>query len=263
MRKYRYICKATFMESLQYTMNIVLGFVTFFVIIYIFINLWAYIYSDSTKLIHGYTMQQMIWYVILTESIGFGGRNRTLTSQMSIDIRSGTIAYGINKPYHYVIYVISKYLGEITLQFFLFLSAGFIIGLIFLGGIPNFRPEHLPLVMISFVFGIMINAIICMSISTLSFWMEDSTPLRWIYDKMIIIVGTLFPLELFPVWAQPIIKGSPIYVVNYGPAKLMIDFSMETAGKVILVQFIYLTVSTLFLFVLFQKGVKKLNVNGG
>jgi ABC-2 type transport system permease protein len=116
---------------------------------------------------------------------------------------------------------------------------------------------------LSFALGILVNAVIYMGICSLSFWMEDSTPFRWIYDKMIIVIGTLFPLELFPSWLQPAIKCSPIYAVNYGPAKLTIDFSFLTAGKVIIVQLIYLAITTLLLIILFRKGVKKLNVNGG
>lgn len=263
MRKYQYIYKATLMESLPYVMNIILGFIIYFMILYVLINLWEYIYSDSSNLISGYSKQQMIWYVILTESIGFGARSRTLTTQMSLDIKSGTIAYDINKPYHYNLYILSKYLGEITLQFLLFFGAGIIIGAAFVGTVPGLRLWQLPFAMVSFILGVLINAIIYMSISSLSFWMEDSSPFRWIYDKLIIVVGTLFPVELFPHLIQPLIKCLPIYVINYGPAKLVIDFSYQVAARVFLAQFIYLTVGSLLLFILFRKGVKKLNVNGG
>ncbi len=263
MRKYMFIFKATLMESLQYVMNIILGFLTYFMIIFIFIHLWKYMYSDSSSLISGYSIQQMIWYVIFTEAVWFGGRHRTLTFQVSNNIKSGTIAYSINKPYHYMLYIISKYLGDIVIQITLFFGAGILIGLIFIGPIPDFRLYHLPFAIASFILGIMINAFICISICVLSFWIEDSTPFRWIYDKLIIVIGTLFPLELFPIWAQPLIKFSPIYVVNYGPAKLMVDFSFVTAAKIFLAQMIYIIITLLILFSLFRKGVKKLNVNGG
>jgi len=263
MRKYRFIFKATLIESLHYVMNIFLGFATYFIILFVFINLWEYIYSDATMLISGYSMKQMIWYVIFTELMWFGGRNRTLTSQISTDIKSGTIAYLINKPYHYIMYTISKYLGEISLQFVFYLCVGLLIGHAFLGSIPGFTVSYLPLIMLSFFLGLMINAFLKMSINVISFWIEDSTPFQWIYDKLILVVGTLFPIELFPVWLHPVIRCLPIFVVNYGPAKLMVDFSWETAIKVLLVQIIYFSISLLLLLMLYRKGVKKLNVNGG
>jgi ABC-2 type transport system permease protein len=263
MRKYIFIFKATLIESLQYVMNILLAFVTFFMILFVFINLWQYMYSDSGNLISGYSIQQMIWYVILTEIMWFGGRNGTLTSQISNDIKSGTIAYGMNKPYHYILYIIAKHLGEITIKFFLFLGAGLVIGYAFLGDFPDFKLYQLPFVMISFFMGIMINSFLRMGISVLSFWIEDAVPFHWIYDKLIIVVGTMFPVEMFPAWAQPMIKCSPIFVVNYGPAKMVIDFSFDMALQVLFVQVIYFAVTLLVLFALYQRGVKRLNVNGG
>lgn len=263
MKKYLVIYKATFIESLQYIMSILLGFVTYFMILFVFMNLWRYIYQDSSNLIEGYSLAQMIWYVILTETIWFGTRNRTLTAQINNDIKSGTIAYGINKPYHYLWYIISKHLGEVTLKFILFLIAGIIIGYGFIGGIPGFQLYQLPVALLSLFLGILINSFLRMGISVLSFWIEDSAPFQWIYDKLLIIVGIVFPVEMFPLWVQPFIKCTPIYVITYGPAKLVIDFSPEMCIQVFFAQGIYLLISMILLFAFFRKGVKKLNVNGG
>lgn len=240
-----------------------LNFVTFFIILYVFMNLWRYNYQDSSNLIEGYSLTQMIWYVTLTEVIWFGTRNHTLTSQINYDIKSGTIAYGMNKPYHYIWYIISKHLGEVSLKFLLFLTAGIVIGYGFIGRVPGFQLYQLPIALFSFFLGTLINSFLRMTISVLSFWIEDSAPFQWIYDKMLIIIGIMFPVEMFPLWAQPIIKCSPIYVVTYGPAKLVIDFSPKMCLQVLTAQGIYLLVSMTVLFVFFRKGVKKLNVNGG
>ncbi len=263
MRKYLYIYKATLMESLQYILNILLGFVSFFIILFIFFNLWDYIYSDSQNLIGGYTIKQMIWYVIITEIMWFGTRNTTLTAQVSNDIKSGAIAYGINKPYNYMFYIAARHFGEITVKFFLFTGVGILIGLLFTGRLTGFQVLYLPFIAVAVFFGILINSLIRIGISVLSFWIEDSGPFHWIYDKLIIVVGTLFQVEEFPLWIQPLIKITPIFVITYGPAKLIIDFSMEMFFNVLLVQLAYLAVTVLILTILFRRGVAKLNVNGG
>lgn len=263
MKKYVYIFKATLMESLQYVMNILLGFITFFMMLFVFFCLWHYMYSDTSNLINGYSMDQMIWYVILTEILWFGSRNRTLTQQITEDIKSGTIAYGINKPYHYILYIMAKHLGEISIKMLLFTTAGLAIGFVFVGQIPGFGLYQLPFILLTTLLGILINAFLRMTISVLSFWIEDALPFHWIYDKLIIVVGMLFPVEMFPLWAQPFIKASPIFVVTYGPAKLVIDYSFNVFLQVILVQAVYFIVSLTVLLLLFRRGVKKLNVNGG
>ena len=102
-----------------------------------------------------------------------------------------------------------------------------------------------------------------MTISILSFWIEDCLPFHWIYDKLLIVVGTMFPIEMFPLWLQPVIRVTPIFVVTYGPSKLVIDYSLPIALKVIAFQLIYLVVALFFLLLLYRRGVKKLYVNGG
>ena len=42
MRKYAVIYRSVLMENLQYIANIAMGFVSYFIIIFVFINLWGY-----------------------------------------------------------------------------------------------------------------------------------------------------------------------------------------------------------------------------
>ena len=120
MKKYLYIYKATLIENLSYVTTIIFKFINFFIMMLIFLNLWQYMYSDSSQIINGYTMQQMVWYVLIAEVLWFGSRNKILTSEISEDIKTGNIAYNINKPYNYVFYIIAKHLGEITIKMILF-----------------------------------------------------------------------------------------------------------------------------------------------
>lgn len=263
MKKYFHIYKATLNESVQYISSVLISFISFFIMMFVFINLWQYVYQDASQLINGYSMNQMIWYVLITEVLWFGTRNKTLTKQISFDIKTGNIAYNINKPYNYVFYIIARHLGEITIKFFLFLVFGILLGTVMIGTIPGFNFVYLPLIIISAFLGILINSIIRITISVISFWIEDSTPFQWIYDKLILVLGTIFPVEMFPKWLQPVIKCTPVLAVTYGPAKLIIDFSFEMFWQIIAIQAIYILVSSVILLGLYKIGTKKLNVNGG
>ena len=68
---------------------------------------------------------------------------------------------------------------------------------------------------------------------------------------------------MFPGVLATIMKYTPIYVVSYGPAKLIIDFSMTNLLRIFIAQIIYLIVVIFIVLILYSKGVKKLNVNGG
>ena len=80
---------------------------------------------------------------------------------------------------------------------------------------------------------------------------------------MILVIGTIFPIEIFPVSLQPVFKLTPIYTVCYGPAKLFIDFSGDKFLEILSAQIIYLAVGFLIMFFIYGKGAKKLYVNGG
>lgn len=263
MKKYLSIYKMTFLESIQYISNILFGFIAYIVTIYIFLCLWKYLYQDPSSLIEGYSITQMIWYVLVTECMWYGNRNRTLTEQICNDIKSGSIAYNLNKPYNYLSFIVFKHFGDITFKFICYAVMSVILGLIFVGPIDGFFIQNIPFIIISVVLGSIINSLIRITISLFSFWVEDTTPFQWIYDKIILVIGTLFPVELFPKILQPIMKCTPIFVVNYGPAKLFVDFSFSMFTQVLLAQIIYIVVVILIATIIYRKGVKRLNVNGG
>lgn len=262
MRKYLQIYKATIIENLHYVTNIIIGFFSFLMMIFVLFNLWEYMYQDNSSYINGYSMQQMFWYVLITEGIWFGTRNKSFIYEIGDNIKSGNIAYNINKPYNYVIYLVFKHLGDITIKFFMFMMIVIFVGNVFIGNLEISIVSILCIILTMFL-GILINMLIRIGISLVSFWIEDSHPFHWVYDKMILILGTLLPIEMFPVFLRPIIKCLPTYVVVYGPAKLIVDFSLNSFKTIIIAQIIYLIIVSLIIAIMYSKGVKKLNVNGG
>ena len=263
MKKYLFIFKSEVMSNITYVANILTNFIGYFLILYIFLNLWQYIYSDPSELINGYTMKQMIWYVIITELIWstLGGRN--LCRRISDDVKGGNIAYNINKPYSYIGYILSSHLGDCAIRGVLYIILGMAVGLLFLGSFPKLTIIGVISVLITFILSIVISILLITCIGLLSFFIEDSKPFYWLYSKFILVLGVIFPIEFFPVWARGILNYSPIYAVSYGPAKLFVDFSYNNLCLVILSQVFYIFVAYLLCKLMYSKGVKNINVNGG
>lgn len=263
MRKYLYIYKSEVMNTLQYIFDIIIGFISFIIMIFIFLNLWKYIYSDPKELINGYNMNQMIWYVIITEILWMSLKGRKLCYKISEDVKSGNIAYNINKPYNYVEYTLFDHLGRVTLRFMIVTIIGMILGFIFLNTFPHINILQILGVLLSCFLATVINIFLITSLALISFFIEDASPFYWLYSKMILVIGTIFPIEFFPQFMQPIIKFSPIYVVSYGPAKLFVNFTNSGFIKIIIAQLIYVIISFIICHLIYKKGVRKLNVNGG
>ena len=104
------------------------------------------------------------------------------------------------------------------------------------------------------VLGMTIHAVFKICISMLSFWIEDAKPFQWLYDKLILVVGTIFPVEIFPAAVQPVLKLTPIYTVCYGPAKLIVDFSVEKYLEILLAQVLYLAFGSVILLWIYEEG---------
>ncbi len=263
MRKYLCIYKSEVMSNMQYVLNIIISMITYIVLIFILFNLWNYIYQDENQIINGYTKNQMIWYVIITEIIWSATAGRKLCQKICDDVRGGNIAYAMNKPYSYISYILFSHLGETTIKSIVGTIIGMFLGILFLGEFPNISVQGVIIVIISSILAVIINTLLITSIGLFSFFIEDAHPIYWLYSKIILILGTMFPIEFFYGILGRVISFSPIYVTCYGPAKLFVDFSYKNAICILMAQIIYLFIAWAICYALYRKGVKKLNVNGG
>lgn len=263
MRKYIFILKSEIISNLQYIFNILAGFISYFILIFVFVNLWKYTYSDPNELINGYTMNQMIWYVIITEILWMSLAGKKLCRKISDDVRGGNIAYNINKPYNYIGYSLASHLGSVTIKGVMYTVLGILVGYLFIGGFPELNIITILAVLLTAILATIISTLLIIFIGLFSFIIEDSSPFYWLYSKAILILGTMFPIEYFPSIMQPILQFSPIYVVSYGPAKLFTSFSWQNFISIIITQIIYIIISWGLCTLIYKKGVKNLNVNGG
>lgn len=263
MRKYLFIFKSEMMTNLQYVFDIFTSFIGYFIMIFIFLNLWKYMYSDPSQLINGFSMNQMIWYVVITEILWSISGIRGVCKKISDDVKGGNIAYKLNKPYNYVLSSLFEHLGGVTLKSVFYVVFGLLLGFIFLHEFPDVSVFSLIFTFLSGVLAVIINTLIVISIGLISFFIEDSNPFLWVYSKIILVLGTIFPVEFFPEKIQPILTYSPVYVTSYGPAKLFTMFSWNSCFEIFMTQIIYLFASYALCQFIYSKGVKKLNVNGG
>ena len=263
MRKYLFIYKSELMSSLQYVFNVFVGFIGYFILMVIFLNLWQYIYQNPNEIINGYSMSQMVWYVIITEILWSSISGRSFCTKISEDVRGGNIAYNINKPYDYILYSLMSHLGSRTISFVIYVILGMILGFIFLGSFPVLNIFSIIAVLITSIMAFVISTLLITFIGLFSFVIEDSSPFYWVYSKFILVLGTIFPIEYFPKIIRPILVYSPIYVVSYGPAKLFVDFSWNSFIFILIAQMIYIVIAYMLCFVTYKRGVKRLNVNGG
>ena len=184
MKKYWFIYKTEFINTLQYVTNFLVGSISLVLILYIYLNLWNYLYSDPNALINGYSYTQMIWYVLFTETIWSCVKGRKIVAEIAQDVKSGNIAYQLNKPYSYVNYMIAKTAATFSFKLLVLLPASLLLGTILIGNIPYFNLIGCLLAIMTGIIGTIINILICITLGLISFFIEDANPIYWIYSKV-------------------------------------------------------------------------------
>ena len=265
MSKYLSICRTSFRQESKTIANSMTSVVSFIVIIYIFKQLWQFIYGGSGggNLIHGYSVEMMIWYMIMAEVLMYAVNARGVTRAFSNDIKSGKIAYQLNKPYNYFSYQVCSQAGVFLWKLVFLVPTGIIMGLILLGPIQNFSILYVMPLLASMLLAVLLTCIIYGVVGLLSFWIEEATPFAWIVQKFQMLFGLFFPPEFFPSWIQPFIEYSPVYAMMSGPCKLMSSFSWDLFLKVSISQIGYISLFVGLGILLYKLGTKKVNVNGG
>jgi len=140
MSKYLSIYRTSFRQESKTLTNSITSVVSFVVIIYIFQQLWQFIYGGNGggTLINGYSVNMMIWYMIMAEILMYAVNARSITRAFGNDIKSGKIAYQLNKPYNYFAYQVCSQAGAFMWKLIFLVPTGIIIGLVLLGPIKNF-----------------------------------------------------------------------------------------------------------------------------
>ncbi len=265
MNKYISVFKTSFKQESKTIVNSLMSVVSFSVIMYIFAQLWSYIYGGSGvgSVINGYTLKMMIWYLIMAEIIAYSVNPRTITRIMSNDIKSGKIAYLLNKPYNYYTYQIFSTLGFISWKLLFLFPTGLLVGFLLLGPIPNFSLFYLFPIFLTIVLSIIVCAAMFGVIALISFWVEEASPFTWITEKFLMLFGLFFPVEFFPSFIQPLILYTPIYSIYTGPSKLLANFSWDLFANVLISQVAYVIIFIIVGLFVFKRGIRKVNVHGG
>lgn len=260
LRKYAVIAKVSFMNAIAYRVTTYSSFLFYTLFIYVFSMLWRAIYREGS--VNGYSYAQMVWYLIMTEFVGFTCGTSVFRT-MNEDVKSGAIVYLLGRPTHYVFYQLANSLGQMLLNFFSFGLLASVLGLIIVGPLPGFRLASLPPVLLSIALGVILNYFFMMLIGLSSFIMEDNFALFLIYQKLNFMLGMFLPVEFLPAWLQPVAKNMPFSYMFWAPAKLFVNFSPQAFWTLVPRQAAWAAACVALTLLVYRAGTRRLQMNGG
>ena len=260
LHKYTTITKVSLTNALTYRATTYLRFVFYTFFIYVFMSLWRAIYQEGS--VHGYGYQQMVWYLIMTEFVAFACGS-DIYSTMNDEVKSGSIAYHLGRPSHYVFYQLANSMGQVLLNIVGFGALAVILGFVFVGPLSTFSLAGLPMLVLSVALSILLNFFILMLLGLSSFVIEDNYAFYLIYQKATFMLGMFLPVEFLPGWLQRIAKNLPFSYVHWAPAKIFVDYSYQMAIELISRQGLWVACAIAATLLFYHLSIRRLQVNGG
>jgi ABC-2 type transport system permease protein len=257
--KYWFVIKVSLTAQLSYFWDLAGRSLFFVLILLIFHQLWGATLEDAAS---DLSRNQLIWYLAAAEVIMLStpsGRGLNVDE----DIKSGNIAYLLNRPCSYPLFMFGRYWGEALASLLVNAIIGSLTALALVGA-PSLNPAALPALLILLILAVSLKFFLSLIISLTAFWVEESGPFHWIYGKLLFTIGGLFiPLEFFPGWLQQVSKALPFHLILYAPARMLVDWDPNRFFSILGNQALWLAAAAILAQLVFQRGVKKLNVHGG
>jgi len=228
----------------------------------VFMALWTTAYGVSGRReLEGYTLGEMIWYLAMTETMILSSSR--IFAEIAEAVRAGDLAYTLARPLRYPLFQVANSLGGTAPRFLLNFATGCVVVLVVvrqvegsLAGLGAF----LLLAALAFI----LDALFAVLVGLAAFWIEEVTPIYWMYNKMMFTIGGLFlPLELFPAGLQQAARWLPFQLMAYAPARALVKVEAAFVLQTLVAQAIYIAVLLAVVLLVWRVAQRRLVVHGG
>ena len=204
---------------------------------------------------------ELVWYLAATEWIALSVPLVYLEVQE--DVRRGDIASQLPRPVSYIGAVFCQALGMLIVRASVFGVAVYAWAFLLTGELPAFTAL---LWLLPFGFGATVLLLaIYVLLGLASFWVDDVSPLYWICQKALFIMGGLMlPLEFYPDWFRQLSAFTPFPSLLSGPARLLSAATPSSQALVLAPSLLlWHALTALAAHLVFQRATRRLQINGG
>jgi ABC-2 type transport system permease protein len=258
------ITRSAWVRALNYRMTFIMYRVGELIETLIVVLMWSAIYSGGSGTIKGFTLNEMITYLLIGYLCTVIVRN-FLPTFVSRDINHGTLSMFLVKPISYIRYVFFNEIGRIALIVFMSVAMQFLVIFFFFDRIVvNTDPAYLTLIVIMVFLAFVIEWLIGFLIGTIAFWTDEVDGIQATLDRIKkFFAGAYFPLSLLPVTLATISIYLPFAYSFFIPAQLYLKKISFYDGLFGLgVQIFWIVILSVTLNVVWKKGLKKYEASG-
>lgn len=267
MRAYLLCAKNAFLSGIAYRFNTFFSTVAMLISVYVKIAIWRALYSGTAGAMAtdygAIGLADMITYVIISTLLDIVVRSRVIL-EIDQKIKSGEIAFDINRPFSFYGYMFSLSLGRNAFRFvfeFTFIAL-FIIPFyhVTFPAVSSFL-----LFLLSMLLGMQIHFLLAFTMGLLGFWY-----LRiWHMDRILSITigffsGSFVPLWFFPPAIAQVGRFLPFQYIHFVPMSIYMEkIPRGEMWFALLIQLCWIGLLSLLCRWVFSRGVKKLVIQGG
>ncbi|MBN2004887.1 MAG: ABC-2 family transporter protein [Anaerolineae bacterium] len=228
----------------------------------IFVALWSTVFAARNGLpLSGYGLAEMAWYLAITETITLSSSRAFVTIAESV--KSGDLVYTLTRPINYPLFQVAQSLGDSVPRLVLnFLTAALVV-CIGTGQWAGSGAGFLAFLGTALL-ALILDALVAVLIGLAAFWLEEVTPIFWIYQKLLFTVGGLFlPLEFFPNWLRGIAEWLPFRFIASAPARAFVAFDPAEVASAVLGQLGYIAATTVLVSLIWRSARRRMVLHGG
>lgn len=226
--------------------------------------MWTAIYSTGTGAIKGFTLNEMITYVLIGNLCAVAVRN-FLPALISRDINEGRLSMFLVKPIPYIKYIFLNELGRTFLATVISLISQVVIILFFLNKVAlNTDVRYIALVIIMVFCAFVIELLIGFLIGTIAFWTDEIDGLQSTIDRVKrFFAGGYFPLTLLPATLATASVYLPFQYSFFAPAALYLKkMDLQQGLQGIVVQVVWIIILSIIISIVWKRGLRRYEATG-
>lgn len=259
MSKYLAIFSLSFSQTLKNYKALVGLSIFLITCLIIFAYLWKVVATKAgaTSL----NPHHLLWYIAFNEWLIVSLPD--VQEEMEQDLRSGRLAYLLPRPISYLGATFAEAMGTLSANMVVLGAVTFGFTWWQAGALP-FQGPGLLLVLLFGITAGCIAILFLMLIGLSAFWLSDVTPCYWLWEKSLFALGGLMlPLTVYPEWLQKIAFFTPFPAILGDRSALALDFSLNHIFTLAATLLFWGGCAYLILKVLYRKGLRILNIEGG
>lgn len=231
----------------------------------ILVSMWVFIYGSSSGMIKGYSMEEMVTYVLMGGLFSAMSFN-LIWGSVSRDIEKGDLSLFLVKPVSYIKYQIYTEFGGWALNILASILAQSIVIFLFIDKlIINKDIKTLAVILLMIALTIFIEILIGLLMGFIAFWSEGEVGG---FHNLVTIIrkffsGVYFPLSLLPSSLSFVGFYLPFAYSFFVPAQIYLGkMDLDNAWKGIVIQLIWIFILSILVKLVWKAGLKKYEAVG-